>query len=68
MGCGSTVCSEACTGVDSRHALLVGMKVSFQEGWNSKVESLYSRDQITDDEVATLVSDLERMVPQQAHK
>ena len=80
MGCGSTVCSEASTGVGlgsgtftwsppltSRwNGIFVPRRMEFK-GWVTD----YSKNcvqGITDDEVATLVSDLERMVPQEAHK
>ena len=80
MGRGSTVLSEANTGVGwesgtfawlppltSRwNDIFVPRKMEFK-GWVTDF-SESSFQGITDDEVATLVSDLERMVPQQANR
>ena len=80
MGSGSTVCSEATTGVGlgtgkfarpppltSRwNEIFVPRRMEFT-GWITDYTKS-SIQGITDDEVMTLVSDLEKMVPRQAHK
>ena len=73
MGSGSFVCSEASTRMwylcSARHSPLGGIKFSFYEKWNSKVDSQITPrvalQDITDDEVMKL---LERIVPQHAQK
>ena len=80
MGSGSTVCSEASTGVGLGSGTFVRAP-SLTSRWKEifgprRMEfkscvtdySKKSIQGITDDEVSTLVKDLERLVPQQAHK
>ena len=77
MESGSTVCSEAGTGVElgsgtfSRPPPLIS-RCNVQEGWRSKdglqIFQKVVFKGIIDDEVLMLVSDLEKMVPRKAHK
>ena len=80
MGSGSIVCSEASAGMGlgsgtfarpppltSRwNELFIPRKMEFK-GWVTD-SSKASLQGVTDDEVAKLLGDLERTVPQQAHK
>ena len=80
MGSGSTVCSEASTGMGlglvpslgHRHLLLGGMTRSLQERWTSKVEAQIAlRVAHTEshfEELTKFLTDLDKMVPQQARK